>query len=391
MAATLSEFLDAQSRGRRWAALPLAEPAGIDDLPTPALVVDVPAMERNLQRMTDVLAPRGVGLRPHFKMHKCPVIAHRQLELGAVGICAAKVAEAEVLQGAGIGRILITSPVVTDDKMLRVIRLATECEDFRIVVDDAGRARRLGELATRAGTEVCVLVDLDPQMGRTGVSWGEPALALARTIVETSGLRFGGLQQYAGHIMHEPDYATRRDRAREILTTGLETRRLIEDAGIPVPLLTGGGTGTFDLDSQANGYTDIQAGSYIFMDREYAAIAHGEADHFAFFESALFVLVTAISRPRPGMITVDGGFKSFATDTVTPLLRDIPGARFVFGGDEHGILLLRDAARDVLLGERLWVLTPHCDPTVNLYDWIYPLRHGRIDAVWPIAGRGCSW
>jgi 3-hydroxy-D-aspartate aldolase len=391
MTSTLFEFLETRSVGRDWRAVPLSEPVSVDQLPTPALVVDVAAMERNLQRMADFLAGRGVGLRPHFKMHKCPLIAHRQIERGAIGVCAAKVAEAEVLHGAGIGRILITSPVTSDDKMARVIRLAAACEKLCIVVDDADCARRLGALAASAGTEVCVLVDLDPDMGRTGIARGQPALALARTIMETLGLRFGGLQQYAGHIMHERDYGQRGRRSREIAAAGLETRRLIEADGIPVDVFTGGGTGTFDIDSAIDGVTDIQAGSYLFMDREYADLGHGSAPRFDVFEPALFVVVTAISHPRSGMITVDGGFKSFATDTVAPELRDLPGARFRFGGDEHGILLLQDAARDVALGERLWVFTPHCDPTVNLYDWLYPVRDGQVDEIWPIAARGCSW
>jgi 3-hydroxy-D-aspartate aldolase len=391
MGIPFAEFIAAQSRNRNWAAVPLEQPVSVDDLPTPALVVDVAAMERNLAHMADFLARRKVGLRPHFKMHKCPVIAERQFALGAVGICAAKLAEAEVLCSAGMGRILVTSPVVTDDKLNRAVQLAAACEDFRIVVDDAAAARRLGSLATAAGIDVSVLIDLDPDMGRTGIARGAPALALANTIIETPGLRFSGLQQYAGNVMHEHDFETRTRRSREIMAQGLETRRLLESAGIAVDVFTGGGTGTFDIDSAIDGVTDIQAGSYVFMDRQYAALQHGNAAQFDVFEPALFVLVTAISQPRVGLITVDGGYKSFATDAGAPQLRDVPGAKYRFGGDEHGIILLADAERPISLGERLWAFTPHCDPTVNLYDWLYPVRDGLIHEVWPIAARGCSW
>jgi D-serine deaminase-like pyridoxal phosphate-dependent protein len=371
--------------------LPLAEPVPVEALPTPALVVDVAAMERNLDRMAAHLDARGVGLRPHAKMHKTPEVARRQLERGAIGICCAKVAEAEVMRAAGIERILITSPVASDDAIARVAALAARSEDVRVVVDDAGVAGRLGAAARAAGTTLRVLVDLDPDLGRTGIARGAPALELVRRIAATDGLAFTGLQQYAGQLMHLADAAERAERSRAAIAAGLETRDAIVADGHAVEVFTGGGTGTFDVDCEIDGVTDLQCGSYVFMDEEYAAIGHGNAARFEAFEPALFVWVTCISRPREGLITVDGGYKSFASDTVAPVAADHAGIRFHFGGDEHGILRLKDGAPDLAVGDRLRFVTPHCDPTINLHEWMYPVVDGRVHELWPVAARGCSW
>ncbi len=391
MPSSLLALLDASAQ-RPLAPVPLERPVAVDAVPTPALLVDRPAMERNLARMVEHLARTGTGLRPHAKMHKAPVVARRQLELGAIGICCAKVSEAEVMRAAGIERILITSPVASADKMARVAALAARSEDVRIVVDDAGAVRGLADAAEHAGTRLKVLVDLDPRMGRTGIALGQPALELVRVIADLPALEFSGLQQYAGHIMHLPDAAERRRRARDIAAAGLETRDLIIADGHPVEVFTGGGTGTFDMDCEEPGITDIQAGSYVFMDEEYGAIAQGNRSRFEFFEPALFVLVTAISRPRAGTITVDGGYKSFASDTVAPVACDLPGLRYHFAGDEHGVLQFLEGAPEVALGDRIRMVTPHCDPTINLHDWMLPVEaDGMVHELWPISARGCSW
>jgi D-serine deaminase-like pyridoxal phosphate-dependent protein len=390
MPRTLDEFLAARV-ARDAGPVPLAAPVPVESLPTPALVVDVAAMERNLARMPAHLQGTGVGLRPHAKIHKSPIVARRQLELGAVGICCAKVAEAEVMRTAGIERILVTSPVASDDAIRRVVALMARSEDVRVGVDDPGGVDRIGAAARAAGIEARVLIDLDPDMGRTGIARGEPAVALARTIAATAGVVLTGLQQYAGQLMHLDDPAERRSRSRETMAAGLATRDAIIADGHPLEIFTGGGTGTFDVDCEIDGVTDLQCGSYVFMDEEYGRIGQGNSDRFDAFEPALFVIVTAISRPRTGMITVDGGFKAFASDTVSPTAADLPGIRYHFGGDEHGILQLRESAPALAVGDRIRMLTPHCDPTINLHDWMYPVVDGVVHEIWPVAARGCSW
>lgn len=390
MTATLDDYLAARM-ARSAAPVPLAEPVPVEALPTPALIVDVAGMERNLDRMAGHLAARNVGLRAHAKMHKCPEIARRQMARGAIGVCAAKVAEAEVLAAAGVDRILVTSPVAGPHAMRRLVALAARSTDVRVVVDDAAAAARLGALAVAAGIELAVLIDLDPEMGRTGIARGEPALALARSVAATPGLRLTGLQQYCGQLQHLADPAERAEKSRAHMGAGLATRDLIVADGHPLEVFTGGGTGTYDVDAEIDGVTDLQCGSYVFMDEEYASIGHGNSERFEDFEPALFVMVTCISKPRRGTITVDGGYKSFASDTVRPVAADLPGIRYHFGGDEHGILQLGDGAPDLAVGDRLRMVTPHCDPTINLYDWMYPVVDGQVRELWPVAARGCSW
>ncbi|MEE4299243.1 MAG: DSD1 family PLP-dependent enzyme [Pseudomonadales bacterium] len=399
MAATLEALLEARTR-RPAAAIPLAEPVPLDTVPTPALVVDVGALERNLDRMAGFLAARGVGLRPHAKMHKCPEVARRQLERGAVGICCAKLAEAEVMHAAGMDRILLTSPVVTDAAIGRLLRLVADGGDVRTVVDDADVVSRLGAQAQAAGLEVRVLVDLDPDMGRTGIARGVPARDLVRRIASTPGVRFTGLQQYSGQLQHLASHAERAAGAREALARGRETAALIEADGHAVELFTGGGTGTYDIDSlpldDGTGFTDLQCGSYAFMDEEYEAIGRDERGRAERFEPALTVHVTAVSRPRAGLITVDGGIKAFAADTSRPAAlavdgSHLPGIRYHFGGDEHGILRLQEGAPALRVGDRLRFAPSHCDPTVNLHEWIHAARDGFVTELWPVAARGCGW
>lgn len=391
MSDALGRFLAQRVHDRPWRAQPLEAPVSLDAVPTPALIVDVEALERNLSRMAEFLSQENLGLRAHSKMHKCPLIAHRQLELGAVGICCAKVAEAEIMNAAGISRILITSPVLSTDKVARVAELATRAAELMLVVDSALGVQRLGEGAARLGVEIAVLVDMDPQMGRTGAPFGDPTVALVEQVAQTRGLQFRGLQMYAGHVMHVEGYASRRERSRQFWEQGLDTRERVASRGFDVEVMTGGGTGTYNIDCEIDGVTDIQAGSYALMDREYRDIGGVEGDVFDDFEPALFVLTTAISQPREGAITVDAGIKSLATDTVAPTPADDPGMKYRFAGDEHGILLLEGANRPVLLGDRIKILVPHCDPTINLYDFLVPYRGGEVSELWPIAGRGFSW
>ncbi len=370
--------------------IPLDPPLAVEDVPTPALLVDVARMELNLAKMAAHAEEQGISLRPHTKTHKCPLLAKRQMEMGAVGVCCAKVGEAEVMVEAGIGEVLITSPVVTDDKIRRVVALSKRSPEVTLVVDHAAAAERLHRAAEAGGVTQRVLVDLDVGTRRTGIATGQPALELARTIDRLPKLDLRGLQAYAGHLMHVHGHAERRARSLEALAAAVETRRLIEADGIAVSVLSGGGTGTWDIDPEIDGMTDLQVGSYLFMDEQYRRIGSRGGEVFDDFETSLFVQVTAISQPVPEMITTDGGYKAFASDADRPRLADIGGVVYGWGGDEHGMLRIADAARPVQLGDRLRCITPHCDPTVNLYDVYYPVREGRVEELWPISARGKS-
>lgn len=388
---TFSDFQQARISDLQIEPIILHEPISIDQLPTPALTIDLDIFDRNIAKMQSHLNTAGLGLRCHTKMHKSPIIARKQIAAGAIGVCCATISEAEVMLAGGITKILITSPVVTDDKILRLLAMSQKSSEVEIVVDYIQGADRISELAGEMKLNIGVLVDLDPGMGRTGIEPGQKALELVRHIGEACpNLTFNGLQMYIGNCMHVQGFEKRRDKYLHLISKGIETKELLESNGIQVPVFSGGGTGTYDIDAELGALTDLQAGSYAFMDVEYRDIGGQGTETFVDFEPSLFSLVTAISKPQERLITVDAGIKCLATDTGYPEFRDVEGATYHFGGDEHGIIQLNNSSRQINLGDRLSVITPHCDPTVNLYDYYYPYRQGMVTEIWPISARGRS-
>ena len=369
----------------------LEAPLRVDDIPTPALLVDIVALDANLRRGMDFLKSKGVGLRPHTKTHKCPIIAKKQIELGAIGVCAAKVSEAEVMIDAGVEDVLITSPVVTKEKIDRVIALAKKSRGLQIVVDHIRNADDFNAAAEAAGVKLRVLIALDTGTSRVGIAPGDSALELLGHISKNcKSLQFDGVQAYAGHVMHVKGHESRATRSRKSLEKCLDTKSKMERAGYEVRTFTGGGTGTYDIDSADGGMTDMQLGSYIFMDVQYRVIGDSGGEVFDDFDPSLFVLTTAISQPVPGRITVDAGYKAMAAESVKPEFHDIQGLSYNFGGDEHGICRIKDPSREVRVGDKYHLLVSHCDPTVNLYDYYYPVRDGVVEELWPISARGKS-
>ena len=369
----------------------LATPIALADLPTPALLIDEAALERNLAKMAAHAARKKIGLRPHVKTHKCPLLAKKQIALGAVGVCAAKVSEAEVMVDAGVGNVLITSPLASPDKFARVVALAKRAPGVQVVVDAASAARAFDALARAAGIKLGVLIDLDTGTRRTGIAPGEPALALAREIVASKQLRFDGLQAYSGHVMHVVGREERKKASLESLAAAVDTKALLERNGIAVRTLTGGGTGTYDIDCDVAGMTDLQVGSYLFMDVQYRMIGDGDGEVFDTFEPSLTVLATAISQPVLQLITIDAGFKAFAHEPdAKPQFKDRAGLTYFYGGDEHGICAFTGEERMLALGDKAELIISHCDPTVNLYDAFHVVRDGMVRELWPIAARGKS-
>ena len=383
-AAVLNEL-----RERPTTAIPLTEPVAVEDLPTPALLLDEAALERNIEKMAAFLGAKGKGFRPHAKTHKCPEVARRQISEGAVGVCAAKVSEAVVLVNGGIGDVLITSAVVNADKAGVVAELAGEAK-VDIVVDSMLGLDVLEEALTE-DVELGVLIDLDVEMGRTGVRSDETMLRLAERINRTRGMKFRGVQHYAGHLMHVEGYEARRDRS--LALWDVVTRRIgvLVDSGFPCEVVTGCGTGTFNIDCEVEVVTDLQVGSYVFMDQEYRIIGGPEGELFEDFEVSLTIAATAISQPTETAVTVDGGYKVFASDTVNPEPLDLAGSKFRFAGDEHGVLIFAKGTQQPTLGSVQRFITPHCDPTVNLHESYWVTRDDTVHARWPISARGCSW
>jgi len=358
------------------------------DIATPALLLDLDAFESNITTMAEHLRARGKGFRPHGKTHKCPQVARALIGAGAVGCCAARLAEAEVFADHGIPGLLITTAVVGRDKIARAVALAKRAPDTMFCLDDAANARELNAAAHTAGVKVLIAIDL--YFGRTGVLPGAPALALARVIASLENLTLAGLQSYDGEAAHTTPFEARRTRTDASMAKAIATRALIEGDGIICPMITGGSTGTYRFDSENAGMTELQPGSFVFMDIDYGRIGGPSGPEYRDFKNALTVVSTVVSRP-PGFAIVDGGYKAFSTDRpFTPTPVDLPGVTYGWAGDEHGRLDLANAPREVKLGDRLEFIPPHCDPTVNLYDQIYALRGDRVEEVWPIAARGKS-
>ncbi|HBF62821.1 MAG TPA: threonine aldolase, partial [Gammaproteobacteria bacterium] len=351
------------------------------------------AMERNMRKMADHVRAAGKGFRPHSKTHKCPTIAKLQMQLGAVGICAAKISEAAIMLGAGVPSVLITSPIATLAKAQALNSLLgthPNCELLLVVDSEQGLAALQAAIAPER--RLGLLVDIDLSMGRTGTREVDIMLRLIDAIMNDERFEFRGIQHYAGHLMHIEDYAKRRDKSLASWSRLDEFFIALAERGISPEIVTGGGTGTYDVDVAVDRLTDIQVGSYIFMDEEYRALASAGASRFEDFELALTVACSTISQPQSKTITVDGGYKAFASDSVNPVCDDLPGVEFRFAGDEHGVLILGEGQQEVQLGQVLRFAAPHCDPTVNLHDYYWILEDdGLVHSVWPISARGCSW
>ena len=295
------------------------------------------------------------------------------------------------MAGAGVRGLLITTEGVTPGGIRRLLRLAAEAPDTLVVVDNPENVADLGREAAAEGVTLGVLVDVDVGNRRTGIQSGPPAVALARAVAGQRALRFHGLQGYAGHCAHVVGWEARREASRAALAPLMETRRLCEGAGLAVDIVAGGSTGTWDIDVELPGLTELQAGSYCVMDLEYRRIGGRTGAALTDFEMALTVIATVVSVPTADRAMVDAGLKAFSTDKpFPPEPVERPGLEYAFAGDEHGRLTITDPARAPRLGERIEFFPPHCDPTVNLYDRIYALRGEKVEAVWDVAARGRS-
>ena len=355
----------------------------IAEIDTPALVVDLDAYERNLDRMAASLAGTPVRLRGHAKTHKCPVVALHQIARGAVGCCCQKVSEAEAMVYGGVRSVLVTNEVVGAQKITRLVGLARQAE-VGVCVDDAGNVRDLDEAARAFGVRLPVLVEIDVGATRCGVAPGEAALDLARLVASRRGLRFAGLQAYQGRAQHINEESKRRATIEAAIAEVRRTADLLKLNGLSCEVVSGAGTGTYRWEAASGVYTEVQAGSYCFMDVEYGLVEGFPRE----FEQALFVLATVMSRTVPERAVVDAGLKAFSVDKGMPRVRGLDDVDLQRASDEHGVLRLGDTGRGLRLGDRVWLIPGHCDPTINLHDWYVAVRGDRVEALWPITARG---
>ena len=351
---------------------------------TPALVLDLDAFERNLQRMAAALRGSKVRLRAHAKAHKCPQISLRQMALGAVGVCCQKVSEAAAFVGAGIKDVLITNQVMGDTKLRHLILLARTAR-IGVLVDHPQQVRALAAAARTHEVKLDVYVEVNVGANRCGVAPGEEAVQLARQVTASGPLRFMGLQCYHGPAQHVRAPQDRAAASAGAIEAARMTRSAIEACGIAVERVTGAGTGSFMHERDSGVFDEIQDGSYAFMDRDDGDNQQG-ADDIA-FEHALFVRTTVMSRPTAERAVVDAGLKASSVDSGMPGVWQRDDIRYVKAADEHGVLSTADAAA-LTLGDQLMLVPGHCDPTFNLYDELVCVRGERVEAVWPIVARG---
>jgi D-serine deaminase-like pyridoxal phosphate-dependent protein len=372
--------------------MPISSPAVIgvplDEVDTPALVLDLDVLEGNIARMAEAVKGSGVRLRPHAKSHKCAEIARRQIAAGAVGICCQKVSEAEALVAGGAADVLVTNEIVGAPKLARLARLAREAK-VAVLADDTDNIGDLDAAARAEGVLIEVLVEIDVGAQRCGVASGALALALAKRIAECRNLRFGGLHAYHGTAQHLRSAPERRAAIAAAAEKAKHVKALIEAAGIECETVTGAGTGTFLLESASRVFNELQPGSYVFMDADYGRNALEEG--WPRFEQSLFVLATVMSTPAADRAVVDAGLKASSVDSGMPLVHERPGVEYVRASDEHGVLRIAADAKAPKLGEKLLLVPGHCDPTVNLYDQYVCVRKGKIEALWVITARGAVW
>src|SRR5438034_7223012 len=352
----------------------------IEEVDTPALILDLDAFEKNLEMLERAVAGR-VRVRAHAKAHKCPQIAQRQIAAGAVGVCCQKVSEAEALVEGGVRDVLVTNEIVGPRKIKCLADLSQRAK-LGVCVDNIENLEQI----SATGAQLDVYIELEVGMRRCGIAPGEPALALARAIARSKTLRFAGLQAYHGRAQHMRTMEERHAAIEAAAQHVFEMKRLLEKAGIACPIVTGAGSGTYMLEAEAGAWDEIQPGSYIFMDVDYAK--NEWAAPLPRFEHALFVLATVMSRPAADRAIVDAGLKASSVDSGLPLVWRREGLTYRGPSDEHGAIEIAAGAQAPSLGDKLYLVPGHCDPTVNLHDWYVCVRNGSVESVWSVTARG---
>jgi 3-hydroxy-D-aspartate aldolase len=359
----------------------------LGEVDTPALLVDLDAFESNMDRMANETATHGVRLRPHAKTHKCAVIALQQISRGAVGMCCQKVSEAEALIHNGINDVFVTNEVVDRRKLERLASLATEAS-VAICVDHLDNVDLLGETANNFDVRIDVLIEVDVGGNRCGVSPGEAVLFLADRIASFRSLRFRGVQAYQGRAQHIRAHS---ERKKAIEQSSLATQSAVEmltRQGFACDVIAGGGTGTCEFEMASGMYNEVQPGSYIFMDVDYSNNESSNSLEDPKYRQSLFVCTQVMSVPNRSYAVVDAGLKALSFDSGMPLVADLSNVSYHRPSDEHGVLETSKISERLRLGAKLKLIPGHCDPTVNLYDWLVAFRGDRVEGLWPVVGRG---
>ena len=358
----------------------------LEEVPTPALILDLDAVEANLRTAQKAAKKVGIHVRPHAKGHKSVEIARKQIAYGGRGICCTKLGEAEIFANSGIENILLTSELVDENKLVRACELANQVE-LILVVDSEEGIRRLNIAASNAGTKIGVLIELNVGQNRCGVGSPEEARQLAHQVETAKYLELRGIQAYHGRLQHVSGWGARRDAVRSAMEKVDHVIDGFKRDGLSLEIITGGGTGTFETDCELGRLNEVQPGSYVVMDAQYKVIG-GQAGAFQVFQHALFVRTQVISRTGDRWCVVDAGLKSMSSDAGHPELIEYDMLSYSFAGDEHGIIDLKDSRPGPKIGDKLTIIPGHCDTTINLYDHYIVVQAGKVVDVWSIDTRG---
>ena len=361
------------------------------DLDTPALCVDLDRLERNIARMQAAVKRFGLATRPHAKTHKSADIAKMQLAAGAIGICAAKLGEAEALMAQGVDRICMTTGNLSPSKIRRAMQLRKRSAHFIQAVDTEQNARDLAAAAHEAGVTADVVIDVAVGT-RSGIPPGEGAVALAKLVDTLPNLTLRGLLSYDGGAQHITGFSARKSKALESIGPNVAVRDEMHKHGLNTEIFSGGGTGTYSIQHLVPGFTDVQVGSYAFMDMQYLAIGGEDGNPvYSDFDSSLTVLATVLNNRFPGRVTTDAGAKALTLNVPHAGVIGEPGADYNAGSDEFGVITFTGTpVKTYKIGDRIELIVPHCDPVVNLYDVMYGIRNDRVEKLIPVTARGKS-
>lgn len=354
----------------------------ISSLDTPSMIVDLDLMESNIRKLMSQLLPTGINIRPHLKTTKSALLARKLNDAGAKGGCVAKLSEAEVICSLGFTDLLITCEIIGEQKVKRLVELFRKYPSIRTVVDSEYGASQINEALEKSGIEgpILTLIDLDVGLHRTGVAPGEPALALARHVSGLKHLNLIGVQGYEGHLQHIHSFSERKSSCVESMATLTSTAEAFRKEGHNISVVTTGGTGTAEFCVTVPGVTEVQPGSFLFMDTDYR---NAIGTHYS---NSLSILSTVISKQGPKCITIDAGLKSLTTDSGFAECKTL-GYTYGVLGDEHGSLSWTEG-KDLEIGDRVEMIPSHIDPTINLHDFYYAHRNGNIEEIWAVDSRG---
>lgn len=369
--------------------VPAAIGTHLEDVHTPALIVDLDALERNVKRMRDFAERMGVRHRAHAKTHKSADIARIQMELGrAVGVCCQKVSEAESIVAGGIRDVLVSNEVVDLKKIERLAQLAGRARVI-VCVDDLGNVDDLSSAAQRHGVTIECLVEIDCGAGRCGTQPGEPVVEIARKIASSPGLKFSGLQAYQGAAQHIHDFAERKAKIELAIAQVADTIAMLRARGLECAIVGGAGTGSYYFEGNSGVYNEMQCGSYIFMDADYQRVRDQRGDLIAEFENSLFIWTSIMSKTKKDKAICDAGLKAQSVDSGLPVIFGRDDVEYIKCSDEHGVIA--DPGNVLKLNDKLKLIPGHCDPTCNVYDWYVGVRNGKVECLWPVTARGLAY